>query len=116
MATRQPPSATARPPHPSGTTAQWSSLTLRSWTVGALPILNHLMARMQLEAILQAHLPARDGRGKLPVARGLIVLVQNILRAREPLYGLRDWAALHDPELLGLRPDHIGTLNDDRIG
>lgn len=115
MATRQPPSAASQPP-PSGTIAQWSSLTLRSWTVGALPILNHFVERMQLEAILQAHLPACDGRGKLPVARGLLVLVQNILLAREPLYGLRDWAALHDPQLLGLTSDQIGTLNDDRIG
>src|SRR5271166_434077 len=101
MSTRRPASPENNP-SPSGTTAQWSSLTLRSWTVGALPILNHLMERMQLETILQAHLPARDGRGKLPMARGLIVLVQNILLAREPLYGLRDWAALHYPELLGL--------------
>jgi transposase len=114
MSTRQ--SRATQPPHPSGTIAQWPSLTLRSWTVGALPIVNHFLERLQLEAILQAHLPARAGRGKLPVARGLLVLVQNILLAREPLYGLRDWAALHDPQLLGLTPDQIGTLNDDRIG
>jgi transposase len=116
MSTRQPSSAAANHPHPSGTIAQWPSLTLRSWTVGALPIVNHLLERMQLEAILQAHLPARDGRGKLPVARGLVVLVQNVLLAREPLYGVRAWVAHHDPELLGLTPDQIGTLNDDRIG
>jgi len=71
---------------------------------------------MDLEAILQAHLPARDGRGKLPVARGLLVLVHNVLLAREPLYGIRAWAAGHDPRLLGLTPDQIGALNDDRIG
>jgi transposase len=116
MSTRQPPSTAANLPHPSGTTAQWPSLTLRSWTVGALPILNHLIERMQLEAILQEHLPTRDGRGKLPVARGLIVLVQNVLLSREPLYSLRAWAAHHDPQLLGLTPDQIGSLNDDRIG
>jgi transposase len=108
MTTRQPPS--------SGTRAHWSSLTLRSWTVGALPILNHFLERLQLEALLEAHLPARDRRSKLPVARGLLVLIQNILLAREPLYGLHDWAALHDPALLGLTPEQIGTLNDDRIG
>ena len=115
MATRQAPSAVNQTP-PSGTVAQGPSLSVRSWTVGALPILNHVLERMQLEAILQAHLPARDGRGKLPVARGLIVLVQNVLLAREPLYGLRDWASYHDPQRLGLTADQIGALNDDRIG
>lgn len=112
MSTRKP----AQPSPPSGTVAQWPSQVLRSWTVGALPIINHFLERLQLEAILQAHLPSRDGRGKLPVARGLIILVQNILLAREPLYGLRAWAALHDPQLLGLTPEQIASLNDDRIG
>jgi hypothetical protein len=112
MSTRKP----SQPPPPSGTVAQWASQTLRSWSVGALPIINYFLERLQLEAILQAHLPSRDGRGKLPVARGLIILVQNILLAREPLYGLRAWAALHDPQLLGLTPEQIGSLNDDRIG
>jgi transposase len=115
MSTRQPASS-ANNPHPSGTIAQWDSLTLRSWMVGALPIINHLLERMQLETILADHLPAPKGRSKLCVARGLLVLVQNVLLAREPLYGLRDWAAHHDPQLLGLTPDQIGTLNDDRIG
>ena len=105
-------------PHPSGTSAQWPELAvnLRSWNVGALPIINHFMERMHLEEILEAHLPARDGRGKLPVARALMVLVQNILLAREPLYGLREWAAHYDPQLLGLSADQIGTLTDDRSG
>jgi transposase len=114
MSTRKP--AAAQQPPPSGTIAQWPSQTLRSWTVGALPIVNHFLERLQLEAILQAHVPVRAGRGKLPVARGLIVLVQNILLAREPLYGLRAWAALYDPQLLGLTAEQIGALNDDRIG
>jgi len=115
MSTRRPASPENNP-SPSGTTAQWSSLTLRSWTVGALPIINHLFERMQLEAILEDHLPTPKGRSKLCVARGLMVLVQNILLAREPLYGLREWAARHDPQWLGMTAEQIGTLNDDRIG
>lgn len=115
MSARQPASP-AHKPRPSGTMAQWGSLTLHSWTVGALPIINHFLERMHLEAILADHLPALSGRSKLCVARGLLVLVQNILCAREPLYGLREWAARHDPELLGLTAEHIGTVNDDRIG
>ena len=41
-------------PHRSGTSAQWPelTLTLRSWTVGALPIINHFLERMRLEDIL----------------------------------------------------------------
>jgi transposase len=115
MSTHQPTSATTNPP-PSGTRARWSTLTVRSWTIGALPIINHFLERMNLEAILEAHLPAQKGRRKRTVARGLIVLVQNLLLAREPLYGLRDWAAYYDPQWLGLTPEQIGTINDDRCG
>jgi transposase len=117
MSTRPPASTVSTTTlQTSGTVAQWSSFALRSWTVGALPIINHLFERMKLEAILENHLPAQNGRSKLCVARGLMVLVQNVLLAREPLYSLREWAARHDPRHLGLTAEQIGTLNDDRIG
>jgi transposase len=99
-----------------GTHARWEQGSLQSCTVGALPILNHIFQRLNLEAILQAHLPQEDARTKLPVARGLLVLVKNLLLSREPLYGLGEWAARHDPTLLGLTTEQLGFLNDDRAG
>jgi hypothetical protein len=44
------------------------------------------------------------------------VLVQNLLVSREPLYGVGQWAARHVPGLLGLTPEQLPALNDDRVG
>lgn len=111
---REQPTSPSSPPL--GTVARWEQGSLQSVTVGALPILNHILQRLNLEALLQAHLPRDDPRSKLPVARGLLLLVRNLLLCREPLYGLGAWAASHDPQLLGLSPAQVGALNDDRVG
>jgi len=71
---------------------------------------------MHLEDILDAHLPHKDRRRKLPVAHGLLVLTRNLLLSREPLYGLGEWAARHDASELGLAAMPISLLNDDRVG
>ena len=99
-----------------GTVAQLAQGTLRSCTVGALPILNHLLQRLNLAAILQEHLPREDRRRKLPVVQGLLVLLKNLLISREPIYGLGEWASRYDPPLLGLSPEQLRALNDDRVG
>lgn len=89
---------------------------LRSWTVGALPIVEHFLRRMKLEEFLEAFLPPHDRRTKVPAARVLAVLVKNILLSREPLYGLGAWVCAHDPKFLGLAPEQVLTWNDDRAG
>lgn len=99
-----------------GTLARSGQGTLRSYTVGALPILNRLLDRMKLEKILQAYLPGEDRRTKVPTARGLVLLVKNILLSREPMYGLGEWAARYAPDLLGLEPEQVLAINDDRAG
>jgi transposase len=111
-----PSAAPAGDPRRSGIVTQLPGATLRSWTIGGLPLINHFLQRMDLESILLDHLPTHDGRTKLPVARGLILLIQNLLMAREPLYGLGDWASRHDPHLLGLTARELGSINDDRVG
>ena len=90
--------------------------TLRSYTVGALPILNRLLDRMKLEEVFQAYLPGEDRRTKVPTARGLVLLVKNLLVCREPMYGLGEWAARYAPDLLGLEPEQVLAINDDRAG
>jgi transposase len=99
-----------------GNLARSDQGTLRSYTVGALPILNRLFDRMKLEEILQAYLPREDRRTKLPTARGLVLLVKNILISREPIYGLGEWASRYAPDLLGLDPEQVLAINDDRAG
>jgi transposase len=103
-------------PRTLGTVARWTQGTLRSSSVGAVPILNHFLRRLNLEDILQAHLPRQDRRTLVPLSRGLLLLVLNLLIAREPLYGLGEWAARYQPELLGLSAAQVLALNDDRVG
>jgi transposase len=89
---------------------------LCSYQVGALPILNDLLRRMQLEEFLRAALPPEDRRTKLSPTKALLVLLRNVLVSREPIYGVGEWAARHAPDLLGLQPRDIKILNDDRVG
>lgn len=89
---------------------------LRSQRLGALPIVDRFLGRVGLRALLERHLPAGDGRIALPAATVIGVIVRNLSVAREPLYGLAEWAGRCDPALLGLGPDEALLLNDDRAG
>jgi hypothetical protein len=89
---------------------------LHTQRLGALPIVDHFLGRIRLAGLLERHLPAVDGRVMLPAATAIGLLVRNLCVAREPLYGLADWAVRHDPALLGLAPGEADLLNDDRVG
>jgi transposase len=99
-----------------GKHSQADGLELRSYDVGALPLLNRIVERMQLQRILSEHLPRDDSRTELPTVTALLVLFANLLMAREPVYGVGDWAALFPPDLLGLRQHDLTRLHDDRLG
>lgn len=89
---------------------------LRSRTVGALPIVNRFLKRMQLQRVLDGYLPSDDKRIKLPPSRGIALLLRNLTVARKPLYALEEWAAPFAPAVLGLERKHMKLLNDDRVG
>jgi transposase len=99
-----------------GKHAQADGLELRSYDVGALPLLNRIVERMQLQRILNEHLPRDDSRTELSTVTSLLVLFANLLMAREPVYGIGEWAALFPPDLLGLRKQDLSRLHDDRLG
>src|SRR3954451_1670017 len=99
-----------------GKHAQADGLQLRSYDVGALPMLNQIVARMQLRRILGEHLPTDDSRTELSTVTALLVLFANLLMAREPIYGVGEWAALFPPDLLGLREQDLSRVHDDRLG
>jgi transposase len=99
-----------------GNVAHSARGTLRSSTVGALPIVNRFLQRMRLEEFLRAYLPKEDGRSKVSTPRALLLLLRNLLVSREPIYGLGEWAARHAPDLLGLDGEQLVHLNDDRVG
>ncbi len=52
-----------------GYLAQSDGVTLRSWTVGALPIVNRILEEMRLEEILQTHLPQDGPRMTIPTSK-----------------------------------------------
>jgi transposase len=99
-----------------GKLAQADGLQLRSYEVGALPLLMRIVDRMQLQRLLVEHLPKDDSRTELPTVTALLVLFANLLMAREPIYGVGEWAALFPPDLLGLRQQDLSRLHDDRLG
>jgi transposase len=89
---------------------------LVSYRLGALPLINHFLDRIGLDAALGRWLPEPDRRFKLTPATAVRLLVVNLLVGRAPLYGLGEWAAPYAPGLLGLTGRDTGWLNDDRVG
>ena len=80
-------------------------MRLRALRVGALPILNCIIARMGLADQLSLAL-------KNPgYAEALLALIKNILVERNALYAVGDWAALYDEGLVGQ-----GKIGDDKLG
>lgn len=89
---------------------------LASSQLGALPLIDRFLQRIDLPGTLGRHLPAGDARTTLPAATAIGVLVRNLCVEREPLYGLASWAGAFEPGLLGLAPGETELLNDDRVG
>ena len=92
------------------------SFRLRAEVLGALPIVEHFLGRLGVDHLLDSFVPATDSRMKLHPAKALGVLVRNLSLCHQPLYSLGEWAAPFDPVLLGLLPDEVRLLNDDRVG
>jgi transposase len=88
-----------------------------SLEVGAAPVLRRFLERLDLPGLFDRHMPRLPGRQPdLPTSTVLCVLLSNLLLAREPLYGIAAWASRFVPEHLGLLPEQIARLNDDRCG
>src|SRR5262249_20191426 len=99
-----------------GQRALADGLELRSYDVGALPLLQRIVERMQLRRILSEHLPRDDSRTELPTITALLVLFANLLMAREPVYGVGEWAALFPPGLPDSRRRAQPRLTGHRLG
>jgi transposase len=95
----------------------WQQTSLESLEVGATPLVRHFLDRLQLTTLFEQHLPPLPGRvPAVSSAVTLTVLLTNLLLARQPLYATAAWATRRVPEHLGLRPDQVPLLNDDRFG
>lgn len=96
--------------------AEAAGHTLQSHAVGALPLINDILSRLNLRECLQGVLPSEDRRVQVPAASGLLVLLRNVLLSREPLYGVADWGVLQAPDLLELTPEQLAAFHDDCLG
>ena len=91
--------------------------SLESREVGAAPVVRHFLDRLQLAPLLARYLPPASRRPEdIPTSVTLCVLVTNLLLARRPLYGLHTWAVRRVPEHLGIQPNQVALLGDDRLG
>jgi len=93
-----------------------AALTLCSRSLGALPVVQHVLDRLGLDKLLEQHVPQHDRRFRIRPATALGILLRNIILGRRPIYGLQEWAQPYLPSLLGLDPDQVDGLNDDRVG
>ena len=94
---------------------QSSGIDLDSKMVGALPIINHFLSRLDVASLFDRHVPAHK-KQKLTYSDTLMIMIRNILIEREPIYEIGEWAALNDPHLVGLGDRDQRILTDDRFG
>jgi len=70
--------------------------------LGPLRLVNHFIEQCGVEDILERFVPTRDGRCRLPYAKGLGVLIRSIIVEREPIYGHQDVVNGFAPVLFGI--------------
>lgn len=96
--------------------ARRGSLELRPELLGALPVINHFLARLRVPQLLDRYVPCTDARLRLCPAATLGVLIRNLAIERRPVYAVGEWAAQFAPDALGLAPGDVRLINDDRMG
>jgi transposase len=101
---------------PSPSRADTGDRTLTTYKVGALPLVNAVLSRLDLGQALRTYLPPDDRRMKVPTWKVLLLIVRNLLLSREPVYGIPEWAAQYALDHVGLDASELAGLNDDRIG
>ena len=99
-----------------GSVAQREAYGLRTERLGALPIVNHFLARLGLPALLTQGVPTRDRRCAVPYATGLLVLLRSLVVQREPIYRQQETVATFAPAAFGVTSAEAARLGDDTLG
>jgi len=84
--------------------------------LGPLPIVNHFLERLGLDAILERAVPTDDSRCELPYAKGLGVLLRSIIVEREPIYRQQETVLTFAAGAFGVDEKLAAHLSDDGIG
>src|SRR6266852_2551704 len=101
---------TQGPPH------QRARFDLHSERLGPLPLINHFLQRLDLEALLDKYVPTTDRRCAVPHARALGVVLRSNIVEREPIYREEETVHGFAQGLFGLSAEEMEHLSDDRIG
>jgi uncharacterized protein DUF4277 len=91
-------------------------LRLLTERLGPLPLVNHVLERLGLEALLDRFVPTKDPRCALPYARALGVLLRSIVVEREPIYRQQETVISFAPGAFGLDAEQAVRLHDDALG
>src|SRR3974377_1280459 len=89
--------------------------TLLIERLGPLPIINHFIARTELDEALARHVPS-DARCAIPHARALGVLLRSIIVEREPIYRQQETVQGFATGMFGITAEEMEHVGDDRIG
>jgi transposase len=98
-----------RMPRPTG-------FALKTERLGPLPLINHFIERIGLEALLEQHVPTTDRRCTIAHALALGVLLRSIIVEREPIYRQQETVHGFASGLYGLSSEQLEHLSDDRLG
>ena len=90
--------------------------TLHRERLGPLPIVNHFLDKLGLEALLDQFVPTTDRRCTLPYAKGLGVLLRSIIVEREPIYRQQETVQNFAPSAFGMTAEQAHQLRDDQLG
>lgn len=88
---------------------------LTKFVLGAHPIIEQFIERMQIREIINTYLPS-DKRMNVDDGQVLGLLIHNILTTPYALYEMQDWLKPLDAESVGLRPEETVHIQDDRVG
>jgi len=84
--------------------------------LGPLPVVNHFLDTLGLDALLDRFVPTTDGRCQLAYGKALGVLVRSILVEREPIYRHHETVSTFAGEVFGLEAEQISLVGDDHLG
>jgi len=88
---------------------------LRRYVLGVHPIVEHFIKQLQIREIIGTYVRS-DRRMKVDHDKALSLLIHNILTTPNALYEMADWASPLDPENVGLHPEELRHIHDDKIG
>jgi transposase len=91
-------------------------LSLRAERLGALPLINHFIERLELERHLDEFVPTTDRRIRLPYAKALGVVLRSVLVEREPMYRQHETVSTFAPSAFGLDAKLAEHVGDDAVG